>query len=576
MTGVRFDIQAHDKTGRAFQSVKRGLGSVNGAVAGVSRAFNSMATLVAGALTGAVAKSILDTGDRIHKLGQQLEISTEIISEYRLAAELTGSSMETFAKGMTKLGKSVSDATNGLSTPKRAFEELEISVEEIKSLNIDEQFEVVAEAISKVENPAQRVRIAMDIMGRSGTELLPALSGGAEGLRAMREEAQQLGLTLSQEDAETIAEFNDSLTRLKLSMEALARTILVNILPAITDLSDGIKELMVDGETSSKFFNELGLGFLGIANSVGLVSDEMLDLAADEAFERINENQKKINRTFREFKEVGIESADDVAESLKKVREEQDNLDRIADKIKSGLKTPVDKFNDSVAELNLVMDAGKITQSEYNAELERLRTTLDKTNEKTATLTKQTEELNFIQKLTEEGLKGEIKSWEDLGRVAINILQDIINQKIKAASVGGSGGSGDILGSLFSLGTSFFGGGSFASTGGIPPGGFAAATGVPFAGFANGGSFKVGGSGGTDKTPVSFMATRGEQVTVKTPGQQGKDGIIINYNIDAKGASPGVSTEIIDALKKIDSSIESRAKRVVQNEVQRNPAFLVG
>ncbi|MBA3421649.1 MAG: tape measure protein [Thermoleophilaceae bacterium] len=43
-------------------------------------------------------------------------------------------------------------------------------------------------------------------------------------------------------------------------------------------------------------------------------------------------------------------------------------------------------------------------------------------------------------------------------------------------------------------------------------------SGVP--GFATGGSFMVGGAGGTDTTPVSFMATRGERVSIDTPGQQ--------------------------------------------------------
>lgn len=39
-------------------------------------------------------------------------------------------------------------------------------------------------------------------------------------------------------------------------------------------------------------------------------------------------------------------------------------------------------------------------------------------------------------------------------------------------------------------------------------------------GFASGGSFVVGGNGGTDSTPVAFMATPGERVTIETPAQQ--------------------------------------------------------
>ena len=47
--------------------------------------------------------------------------------------------------------------------------------------------------------------------------------------------------------------------------------------------------------------------------------------------------------------------------------------------------------------------------------------------------------------------------------------------------------------------------------------------------FAHGGSFIVGGSGGTDSQAVAFNATPGEQVTVSTPQQQG-GGITVNVN----------------------------------------------
>ena len=41
-----------------------------------------------------------------------------------------------------------------------------------------------------------------------------------------------------------------------------------------------------------------------------------------------------------------------------------------------------------------------------------------------------------------------------------------------------------------------------------------------FPGFASGGSFTVGGSGGTDSQLVAFNATPGERVAVSTPGNQ--------------------------------------------------------
>jgi antibiotic biosynthesis monooxygenase (ABM) superfamily enzyme len=49
-------------------------------------------------------------------------------------------------------------------------------------------------------------------------------------------------------------------------------------------------------------------------------------------------------------------------------------------------------------------------------------------------------------------------------------------------------------------------------------------------GFASGGSFTVGGQGGTDSQMVSFMATPGEMVNVATPGQSTGNTIVININ----------------------------------------------
>jgi|GEM_PF-6103374 len=60
--------------------------------------------------------------------------------------------------------------------------------------------------------------------------------------------------------------------------------------------------------------------------------------------------------------------------------------------------------------------------------------------------------------------------------------------------------------------------------------------------FASGGSFTVGGSGGTDSQHVSFMATPGERVSVETPGQQHRGGgttvqgplIVVQGNADER------------------------------------------
>jgi len=74
--------------------------------------------------------------------------------------------------------------------------------------------------------------------------------------------------------------------------------------------------------------------------------------------------------------------------------------------------------------------------------------------------------------------------------------------------------------------------------GGAPmtPSGFAQGGGSSF---ASGGSFMVGGAGGTDSQPVNFWATPGERVTIETPGQQARGGVQVTI-INNAGAEVGV------------------------------------
>lgn len=108
--------------------------------------------------------------------------------------------------------------------------------------------------------------------------------------------------------------------------------------------------------------------------------------------------------------------------------------------------------------------------------------------------------------------------------------------------------------------------------GGGPPaaiGSYAAADKGLF-GFASGGSFMVGGSGGTDSQPVAFRATPGERVTVETPEQQ------------AASARDGGSGGRLTIMNVIDPSMAIRALdtpeggRLIVNAIRQNAPELRG
>lgn len=71
-------------------------------------------------------------------------------------------------------------------------------------------------------------------------------------------------------------------------------------------------------------------------------------------------------------------------------------------------------------------------------------------------------------------------------------------------------------------------------------------------GFAQGGTFKVGGTGGIDSQLVAFKATPGERVDVSRPGDERGSGFVVNapITIDARGAQRGTAEEIVAAAER--------------------------
>lgn len=124
-----------------------------------------------------------------------------------------------------------------------------------------------------------------------------------------------------------------------------------------------------------------------------------------------------------------------------------------------------------------------------------------------------------------------------------------ITQKVVSA---GSGALGDVLDKVFGSSSS---GASASTSSGIVAGDFNImdSIGSIFSGlgaklgFATGGSFTVGGAGGTDSQLVNFMATPGERVTVETPAQQrsGGGGLVVHQTLQIGG---NVSREDIPAI----------------------------
>ena len=238
-------------------------------VSAMGRQMMGIGTAIVGPLLGA-AKYFSIYGDNIAKMSKRTGVGVESLSALGFAAEQSGSSLETVEKGIRKMQQSILDANMGLKTTTDVFAMLGVSAASFAGMKPEEQFRLLADRISQIEDPSKRAAIAMKIFGRSGTALLPLFEKGAAGLDELMNEAKQLGLVLSNEDAASAEELNDALNRMWRTIKMSFSNIGAAVAPIITDLSNKIAVIV--GKISNWIKENRGLFQTALFVGAGLIA----------------------------------------------------------------------------------------------------------------------------------------------------------------------------------------------------------------------------------------------------------------------------------------------------------------
>ena len=238
--------QGDIRAGRAFVEVftddsqlQQGLLAINKRMDAWSQQLSGMgmqAMLAAGAFSVpfvAGIKIFSDFGDQIEKMAYRTGMTTEFLSELAHAAGLSGTDIKVVETAIRGMQKTLSGAADELGSAEQKLAKLGLTLGDFQGKNPEAQLMLLIERLAEVEDESIRGAIALQIFGRAGTQLLPMALGGAEEMRAMREEAHKLGVTFSQEDAASAALLNDDLGRLMTSFKGISLAIGSAVAPAV-------------------------------------------------------------------------------------------------------------------------------------------------------------------------------------------------------------------------------------------------------------------------------------------------------------------------------------------------------
>ena len=341
---LNITIRAFDKTSKALSTATAGLRKVGGAVLSAKTA---IVGLVGAAGFGALIKQGLAAGDSLAKTADKIGVTTEALAGMRHAAELTGVSTETMDMALQRFTRRASEAAIGTGEAKGALKELGINAKELAKLPLDEQMEIVADAMGGLETQADRVRIAMKLFDSEGVALVNTLGGGSAALREMIDEAETLGITLDRVETAQIEAANDAFTRAKGVITGLVNDITVNLAPAIKVLADGftksaieankvgsVGEVVADSLISSFAFaraalhgfnivlKRMELGFVRIGKYVALTLMPILDSFIDiyNAIARVLGKNEIPTNPLREFAKQSQSAIQDLEAELQRMQ----------------------------------------------------------------------------------------------------------------------------------------------------------------------------------------------------------------------------------------------------------------
>lgn len=204
-------------------------------------------------------------GDSIDKNSQKVGISAGNYQKWNYVFERSGANIDGLQVGMKKLSGVITNADKGSKSAQKSLQAVGLSVEDLNNKSQDEQLELVVSSLQKMEKGAGRTAAANALLGRASVDMAAVLNMTADETNALKKEAEDYGMVMSDEAVSASAGFEDSLTKLSGTAKGLKNRLAGELLPGLTSVIDGFSSLIAGSDGAEK---QLSNGFSQVIKSL--------------------------------------------------------------------------------------------------------------------------------------------------------------------------------------------------------------------------------------------------------------------------------------------------------------------
>lgn len=288
------------KIDRAGDKASRGLANLTDRAKGLHIGMRALGGALAGvAAVGGLATLIdrsISAADVIGKTADKIGVGVEALQELRYAAQLAGVEQRTMDMALQRFTRRVAEAAKGTGEAKQALSQMGIALKDQHG-NIrrsEDLLNDVAEAFKRTSDPAERLRLAFKLFDSEGVAMVNMLVGGAEALEATRRHARDLGIVLEEDLVRNAEKARDQLDTLGKVVSANLTRAMLDLAPAIADVSSGLADLAADAGVA---YEQIKLALSGDFNFEGLSTRSTRRI--------VEERRQELKEIARELKEIG-------------------------------------------------------------------------------------------------------------------------------------------------------------------------------------------------------------------------------------------------------------------------------
>lgn len=257
-------VGAKDEASAKFKSIGD---SIKGSFDKIAVAAGaSLAAITAFSIKSAV--DFADTGEKIANLSIQTGISAGALSGMKAAADEMGLSVEGVTGGVKKMQINLASMAGDTKKADEALKPLGLRFKDIKDLKPEDQLFKLGDAIAKIQDPTERTAAAVQLFGKSGTELLPFFNEGNASLADMVKHAKDAGVYFDDLSANKAAALDAAFDNMKTSVAGAAQQFAVALAPAITGIVEKITPLLQAVSSWIEKNPELTIQILGVTAAI--------------------------------------------------------------------------------------------------------------------------------------------------------------------------------------------------------------------------------------------------------------------------------------------------------------------